>query len=455
MGIFNKAAEKARSIAESAPAMARSIAESTPANLDVFGKKRIAELEQQVADAESLLSPQLKDAAEATRLLRRLQDQCRDQAEKIDSLTEKANRLDDAIAEKKQQLVTFDDELLVQEFGLYEPRYEATSSSQFKDRIKEVREHQKVLVKRGTACSGNFNWTVNNSKSQGTKMVKDVQKLLLRCFNVECDEVIGKVKYNNFDASEKRIRKAAESISKLGKTWDIAIEDRYIKLKIDELRLVLEHAQAKQQEKEELRALREAEREEAKLQKEIEAERKRLEKERTQYEKARADIATRLTTCPDAERAELAERLARISANIDEVEKGIENVDYRQANIRAGYVYIISNIGSFGEGIFKIGMTRRLDPTERVSELGDASVPFAFDVHAMIFTDDAPGLEAALHNRFADRKVNLVNKRREYFRVSLDEIKVAVKENFDKTVEFNDVPDAEQYRISEKMRAER
>lgn len=120
--------------------------------------------------------------------------------------------------------------------------------------------------------------------------------------------------------------------------------------------------------------------------------------------------------------------------------------------MKAGYVYIISNIGSFGKNIYKIGMTRRLEPQDRVDELGDASVPFNFDIHAMIFSDNAPALEAALHKAFDNKKVNMVNRRREFFNVTLDEIKEVIKQNFDKTVEFIDTPDAEQYRISLKMR---
>ena len=138
---------------------------------------------------------------------------------------------------------------------------------------------------------------------------------------------------------------------------------------------------------------------------------------------------------------------------LSDIDKALTDIDYRQANMKAGYVYIISNIGAFGENVYKIGMTRRLDPQDRVDELGDASVPFNFDVHAMIFSDDAPALEAALHRAFENRKLNMVNQRREFFNVTLDEIKEVIKENFDKTVEFIDVPDAEQYRISLKMKA--
>ena len=122
--------------------------------------------------------------------------------------------------------------------------------------------------------------------------------------------------------------------------------------------------------------------------------------------------------------------------------------------MKADYVYIISNIGAFGENIYKIGMTRRLNPQDRIDELGDASVPFNFDVHAMIFSDNAPALEAALHKAFEDRKLNMVNKRREFFYVTLEEIKDVIKKNFDKTVEFFEIPDAEQYRVSQKMRGQ-
>ena len=129
----------------------------------------------------------------------------------------------------------------------------------------------------------------------------------------------------------------------------------------------------------------------------------------------------------------------------------MKDIDYREANKRAGYVYIISNIGAFGENVYKIGMTRRLDPQERIDELGDASVPFDFDVHALIFSDDAPSLENALHRAFDNRRLNKVNAKREFFKVTLDEIKAVVRQNYDKTAEFIDLPEAEQYRVSQKM----
>ncbi len=193
-------------------------------------------------------------------------------------------------------------------------------------------------------------------------------------------------------------------------------------------------------------------REEAKLAKEIEEERKKLEKEQQHYQNALQRINAQLEAASDADRAAIEEKKAELMAQLDKIDKEFADVDYREANQRAGYVYVISNIGAFGENVYKIGMTRRLDPQDRVDELGDASVPFNFDVHAMIFSNDAPKLEAALHNAFADRKLNFVNQRREFFNVSLDEIKQVIKDNYDKSVEFVELAPAEQYRESLKLK---
>ena len=230
----------------------------------------------------------------------------------------------------------------------------------------------------------------------------------------------------------------------------ISIQSVYLEAKVKELCLAFEYQQKKQQEKEEQRVARAEMREAAKLQKEIEAQKKKVEKEQTHYQTAYEKILQQLELSPD--NADLLEKKTVLEDQLSEISKALSDIDYREANQKAGYVYIISNIGAFGPNVYKIGMTRRLDPQDRIDELGDASVPFNFDVHAMIFSDDAPALEAALHKAFEDRKLNMVNTRREFFNVSLDEIKSVIRKNFDKTVEFIDVPDAEQYRISLKMK---
>ena len=277
-------------------------------------------------------------------------------------------------------------------------------------------------------------------------MVKDMQKLLLRAFNVECDNIVEGVRISNLDKSIERIYSTSSQISKLGQIMEISITNQYIELKIEEVKLALDFQQKKQEEKDRIKELKAQQREEAKAQKEMEEARKRLQKEKAHYQNALEALRQQIDK--NGETEDLLNKKAELENELSDTEKAIEDVDYREANKRAGYVYIISNVGAFGENVYKIGMTRRLDPTERVDELGDASVPFDFDIHAMIFTEDAPKLESALHTAFEDRKINKVNPRREFFRVSLDEIKEVVRKNFDKTVEWIDIPEAEQYRQS-------
>lgn len=429
--------------------------------LDTFkGNQYKNELEKLKADHEKLLAlttPEVRQAFNLETRIMQLEQREMEYDNKfaqlnaqINTLQSDASNLEHQIALKKQQLVWLDEEELVQDFGLYRPRFDFASALDYKEALMQIRQEQKTMIKNKTAVTGNPSWTVNGDAKQGKKMVSDMQKLLLRAFNSECDELIGKVRYTNFDASLGRIYKSAEAISKHGEIMNISITQEYINSKSKELRLAFEYQLKKQQEKEELKEARAEQREQKKIQQELEQERRKIEKEQNHYLTAYERIKKQLEQNPDD--TDLLEKKNALENQLDDIDKAICNIDYRQANMRAGYVYVISNIGSFGKDVYKIGMTRRLDPQDRVDELGDASVPFRFDVHAMIFSDDAPALETALHKAFSDKKVNMVNQRREFFHVTLDEIKEVIKNNFDKTVEFIDVPDAEQYRISEKIR---
>ncbi len=403
--------------------------------MSLFGKKE----KEEIARLKAQMTPEQIQLADVTGELERAKAQLRTIQQ---SLLQAQNEL----AAKKAQIIETDEAILMQSFGFYTPHYSCSSSEQYQYRLKAIRDMQKGMIKDGSAVSGNMNWQVNGSAANGRKMVADMQKLLLRAYNAECDDAIEHVKFNNIESCQKKITASAEAISKLGSMMSIAISPRYISLKISELNLMHEYQMKKQDEKEEQKRLREELREQAKLQKEIENARKEIEKEQTHYQNALKKLDMQIASAGEAEKEMLAEKRAEITAQLSELDKAIKDVDYRAANQKAGYVYVISNIGAFGEGVYKIGMTRRLDPTERIEELGDASVPFDFDIHAMIFTEDAPKLEAALHKAFEDRRVNMINARREFFRVSLDEIKSVIRQNFDKTVEFVDIPDAEQYR---------
>ena len=361
--------------------------------------------------------------------------------------------LDAAIKEKKQVFCSLDDEIFLSDFGLYAPTYSFKDSTGYKERLQWVRDQQKLVVKDAKKAVGTTTWTVNGSRKEGQKMVRDVIQLTYRAFNNDCDDIIRKINFSNIDAAHNKIDRSYEILNKLIAMFGISIPDNYRAMKHDEATLAYDYAVVKEEEKEELRALREQEREERKAQKEIEEKRKALEKEKKKIEQEQERLRAILRDKKDDAAAQ--EKLDALDAEMVEIEKGIKDTDYREANKRAGYVYIISNIGSFGENVYKIGMTRRLNPEERINELGGASVPFKFDTHALIFTDDAPGLEATLHNYFDDRKVNLVNPRKEFYRCTLSEIEAAVKAHFDKTVDFIPMASAEEWRKSEMLRRER
>lgn len=418
-------------------------------------KKDAEELRKRLDSVESLLTPELRDVDTQKRRIAELKEEATRLDAAIAENESRARVLDSGIEAKKGQVVTFDDAILVQDFGLYEPRFDFANSSQFKDVLKECREQQKEMVKEFDREADNTTWRVNNSIAEGRKLVKQISKLIMRAYNGECDEIVRKVKTSNVEKSIERVHKSEDAINKLGTVMGVSIPLEYAILKEKEVRLAYEFALQKEREKEELRELKAQEREERKLAQEIAAARKKLEKERKQYLAAYRDASKRLDETPENERIDLQEKVDELRRKLDDVEAAVKDVDYREANQKAGFVYVISNVGSFGEGVYKIGMTRRLEPMERIRELGDASVPFNFDVHAMIFCDDAPRLEAALHKEFEDRKMNLVNTRREFFKASLSEIEEVIKKNYDKTVEFKEVPDADQYRISEKMRSAR
>ncbi len=421
-----------------------------------YEKKQISQMNELISDNQrfvQMLTPEMQDAVILQKHVDCLRQEEITTTNHINNLNSKALELERQITEKKKKLIFLDDEIVVQEFGLYTPQFDFASALDYKEELAKVRILQKDLIKNKAAVTGNKDWTVNGNKATGQKMVSDTQKLLLRAFNTECDEIINKVKYTNFDASLNRIYKSAETISKLGKIVSISITPKYLDAKVKELRLAFEYQQKKQEEKEAAKAAREEQREQAKIQRELEEQQRKIEKEQTHYQTAYEKIMSQLEQKPDD--LDLLNKKSELEDKLSDIDKALSDIDYRQANMKAGYVYIISNIGAFGENVYKIGMTRRLDPQERVDELGDASVPFRFDVHAMIFSDDAPALETALHHAFEDKKINMVNQRREFFNVTLDEIKKVVQENYDKTVEFIDVPDAEQYRISKKMRENR
>lgn len=353
------------------------------------------------------------------------------------------------ITQKKNAVISLDELLMLESFALYTPHFSFQTSDEYSQRLDAIRDSQKQMIKSSLAATGNQEWTVNGSKADGKKMVNDMIKLVLRSFNNECDYCVDNVKFNNIESSEKRINTSYDALDKLGKLMHVSISPQYKKLKIDELYLAFEYQRKKQDEKEELRRLKEELKEQQKLEHEIEVARAKIAKDKKHYSIAIEEINQRLAAVTnDNDRNELNLKLEELMTQSKDLEQEEKLIDYREQNAKAGYVYIISNIGAFGENIYKIGMTRRLEPTERVYELGDASVPFPFDIHALIFSNNAPELEAKIQNRFHSMRLNKINNRKEFFRADINEIEKVVKENYDKVLDLIKNPPAEQYRES-------
>lgn len=356
------------------------------------------------------------------------------------------------IAQRKKQIIELDEEALLQDFGLYKPKYNFLSLDSYKVRLKNIRREEQYILKKREGIEGATNWTVNGNKRKGQKMISDVSKLLIRSFNLECDSLIDKVRFNNLDAYELRLRKTFDIINRCGNVLGISITNEYLDLKLEELLLSYEYALRKQEAKEELAEQRERAREEREALRELEAAKKKIEKEETHFQQAIADKKKQLDATTDqAIQMALINKIKELEEKLQGLSKDKEDIENRTANTRAGYVYIISNIGAFGENVYKIGVTRRLDPNERVYELGDASVPFRFDVHAFIFSEDAPALENALHKEFDEFRLNKINRRREFFRVPLRRIEEVIKKYHNKEVEFQELAYADEYRQSLKM----
>jgi len=226
----------------------------------------------------------------------------------------------------------------------------------------------------------------------------------------------------------------------------IVITPKFLALRRDELRLANEHETKKYKEREEQRAAREQMREDQKAVQEIEKAQREAEADESTYlrllEKARKEASE----ASGSQLRRLVEQVAGFEAKLDEARKNKERAISRAQQTRSGFVYVISNVGAFGPGVFKIGLTRRLEPLDRIAELSGASVPFPYDLHAMMFSMDAPALECKLHNLFESRKLNLVNGRKEFFQhVHLSEIEDFVREQ-GHSAQFIEHPEAREWK---------
>ncbi len=349
------------------------------------------------------------------------------------------------LASLREQLAPLEEEVDIQSYGLYQPKYDLGFSTKLKEELDNIRKQQKAMIREKTAIICHRNWTVDGSKAEGRKMTNRQIQLMARAFNGECDSIIPKVRYNSYDRIVNRMTNTYDAINKLGEPHACEIQESYFNLKIDELVVVHQYQVQLQFEKEEQRRINEQNRDEQRAQRELEKARQQAEKEEAQYQNALEKARQEVEQATGRKQEKLHAEIERLNELLLEAQVNKERAISRAQMTRSGYVYIISNIGSFGENVYKIGMTRRLEPTDRVRELGGASVPFPFDIHTMIYSEDAPTLENELHRLLETRSVNRINTRKEFFNVTIEEIERIVK-NHNADIDFIRIPHAEQFR---------
>ncbi|HEY6739138.1 MAG TPA: DUF4041 domain-containing protein, partial [Actinopolymorphaceae bacterium] len=333
----------------------------------MFGRKRRleaenAELRQWLAHLGGM------EAVDLAVQLERLRDE-------LQSVRQQVETAGARLAQTNAMLVHADETAMLQEAGVYDFLHPLDDAVAYKSRLSDLQKTIKQMIKNGVAVVGTTHWQVNGSLQEGRRMVRDFSRLMLRAYNAEADKCVQTVRPARLPATIDRLGKVRESIARLGRTMSIQITDAYHAARLEEIRLTADYRAKQEEEKERLRAERERQREEAAAQREFEREKNRLAKERSHYRSA----LSRLRAQGDDE------AVREMEAKLSEIETAFRDLRSREANIRAGYVYVISNVGSFGADVVKIGMTRRLEPENRVRELGDASVPFKFDTHALIF----------------------------------------------------------------------
>lgn len=405
-----------------------------------FGKPKDEALEAKISSLESKLKDKQSILDDLTRQIKVAKD--------ILKLDDELKKRQSELKALQKEVIVLNDDLDLQEYGFFERKYKFSDSTKYKEELETLRKMQKQLVKDKKAGVIVRPMLLDNSKSKGRAMQNQLIKAMIRGFNGEVDAHLVKVTATNLSKKVDAVVKSFNQLNKMYSRNLVCLSNDYLELKISELQLAVEYELQKLEEKELLREQRAKEREDKKLQAELAAKRKQIEKDRKHFKQMLDNVEELLKTANEEEKEKLNLQLAEYQDKLSELDELEEDIDYREGHATAGYVYIISNIGAFGEDVYKIGVTRRLDPMERIRELGSASVPFQFDVHALIFSEEAFSLEKELHNRFEKNKINKVNGRKEYFKVPFSDIKAVLEEHKELAIELTEKAEAFEYRQS-------
>lgn len=410
--------------------------------LQVNENKKLLKKYGEIDKLDYLTQTKKDDLQQATLKFENEKKEMLDQNAKLaESLEVKNKELRLSTEKLTTEILELEKNLLIRHFSFSD--YDGLTSEECKNKLSLLKVNESELIKSNRAIN------IISNDNTTKKVINNNQKQILRLFNCECDNVLLNLSVKNIDASRSKVQKSFETINNIFSTDGMSINKELLELKLEELNLIYTYELKKEQELAQQKAIKEQMIEEEKVRREIEREKAKLEKDQMQCNNEISKLLQYLQkTENDIEKQLYIDKIKELEEKLKQLEIDKATVLEREANARAGYVYVISNIGSFGEDIFKIGMTRRLEPMDRIKELSSASVPFEFDVHAMIFSTDAPTLETSLHQHFEKLSVNKVNLRKEFFKVSIDEIESFVKENYNNTVEFTKTALAKEYRQS-------
>lgn len=352
----------------------------------------------------------------------------------ISSIEEGTKELEHITSYLNDELFKYDIELTYP-FDLVE-----VDSSQINTYIKKLQMKEKELLNLEEVKI--FNVSTENKRHQNAQA-----KQIIRLFNAETSQLINKVNSKNIESMQNKIFKSYEGINKIFETDNVRIPETLLDIKLEMLDLMHKYQVKIEDEKiirrEERARLKEIEQAEKEMEKKL----KELDKDIRHHNNKIKKLTMYLNnTDLQVEKELYIEKIRELDQSLKNLNSERENVEDRKDNAQSGFVYIISNIGSFGENVYKIGVTRRLEPMDRINELSSASVPFEFDVHALIFSENAFELKNKLHEYFKKYKVNKVNGRKEFFKVNINEIKDKVLSEHNSTVQFIDEPKAIQYR---------
>lgn len=338
-----------------------------------------------------------------------------------------------ALEASRRNVICLSDEHVLQDAGIYRYHHPLESAIAYRERLADTMMRVAEAIRSGTAIEMSDTFTYDGSLAKGRAMTGDLARLMLRAYNAEAENVVRCMRVGTSQTAIQRLDAARAAIATLGKMMQMRISDAFHALRLEEIRLTADYLMKKEEEKEAARAERERLREERKVAQELTIAREKLEKERVH-------ILTVLARLQEKGESDVA-----LEQQLRSVDAAIAQNDFRATNIRAGYVYVISNRGAFGQHVMKIGLTRRLKPLERIHELGDASVPFHFDVHVLYYSDDAVSLERQLHAHFSDRRMNRSNDRKEFFFATPEEVRLALSGRVGALLDYASEVDATEY----------